>query len=136
VEVLPSDRDFARQRRAGEARVTQFERSARYRDCPDPTVDIVDPAVSRGELLVPQPQNGKLLDADEVEIGGYALRTPERPHYVVTDLTNPPGDWFPRRPDWHQVLVELDFTGLNPAIKERVQMLQQVVITDALRELH
>ena len=135
VEVLPSDRDYSRQRRAGEARVGLFEQSMRYRDCPDPSVDIVDPAVVRGEILVPQAQSGTLADEDGALIGGYTLRTPQRPHYAVTDLTNPPGEWFPRRPDWHKVLVELDLTGLNATLEERVQMLQQITVTDALREL-
>ena len=135
VEVLPGEADYERQRRAGAARVSSFEKSVRYRDCPDPALDIVDPAVTRGEILVPQALNATLTDAEGNELGGYSLRVPERPHYAVTDLTNPPGDWFPRRPDWRTVLVDLELDGLNPAVKERVQRLQQVVISQALRDL-
>ena len=31
--------------------------------------------------------------------------TPVRPDYVSFDDTDPPGDWFPRRPDWETPLV-------------------------------
>ena len=135
VEVAATDPDYTRQRRAGETRVRNFEDSPRFRDCPDPSkIDIVDPEVARGEVLVPRTQTSDVLDEDDVAIGGYSLRAPGRPHYAVTDLTNPPGDWFPRRPDWQKILVNLELDGLIPTVKDRVQMLQRVVLSDALRE--
>jgi mono/diheme cytochrome c family protein len=136
VEVLPGDSDYARQQRAAEARVTRFEDSLRYVDCPDPIkTDIVDPAVQRGEILVPRPLYREVLDGEGALLETYSLRTPERPHYAVTDLTNPPGDWFPRRPDWSAILVDLDFTGVDALLQERVQVMHGVTISDALRAI-
>jgi len=36
----------------------------------------------------------------------HDLGVPVRAHWVVTDLTEAPGDWYPRRPDWADVLVD------------------------------
>src|SRR5262249_29210104 len=112
-----------------------FERSPRYSDCPDPALDIVDPGVVRGDYIVPQPFSRQILDDMGNVTAAYALRTPEREHYAVTDLTNPPGDWFPRRPDWWTLLVDQIFDGLNPGLKQRVITLHTVPITDGLRTL-
>jgi mono/diheme cytochrome c family protein len=35
---------------------------------------------------------------------------PLAPHFVGFDDTDPPGDWFPRRPDWEKALVNADVT--------------------------
>ena len=34
------------------------------------------------------------------------LGIPIRPHWVVTDITDPPGDWFPRQSLWKPILVD------------------------------
>jgi mono/diheme cytochrome c family protein len=137
VEVTPDDSDYERQRRIGETRVAHFRDSLRYSDCPDPIkVDIVDPAVVHGDALVPKALTQVLLDDAGNVLGGYSLRVPEREHYAITDLTNPPGDWFPRRPDWSQLLVDLDIDAIdNPVLKQRIQTLHGVEISDQMRAL-
>lgn len=69
-------------------RLEAWHRSRYYTECPD-TSNIVDPAILRGEYLTPKDST---LPPDG---------TPDRPHWVVTDLTETPGAWGPRRSDWY-----------------------------------
>ncbi len=148
-EALPGDADYASQFVSAVGRIKQFQESERYNDCPDPkTVDIVDPAVVHGDKLVPAPFVRELRDSAGNLTGGYNLRVPERPHFAVTDLTNPPGDWAPRRPDWSTLLVDLNLDGITdvnliarvltlhgtPA-KPGVPAQPGVVISDTLRSV-
>ncbi|HVU01057.1 MAG TPA: hypothetical protein VHE30_04865, partial [Polyangiaceae bacterium] len=41
----------------------------------------------------------------------------DRPHWVITDVTQPPGDWSPRRADWKKVLEDEDI-GPRPTNPE------------------
>jgi mono/diheme cytochrome c family protein len=76
---------------------------SRYLD-PGLTADILDPAVTANPACVPIPV---------AETHPYPF--PNHPHWVTTDLTQPPGAWGPRQPNWPQVLVEqqmpLESTG-------------------------
>ena len=72
------------------------------------------------------------------------LGVPLRAHWVVTDLTDLPGDWYPRRSDWQNVLVQQTFPQLSGADcsidqqkqdeeKRVVQVLQNVTLTQKIR---
>jgi mono/diheme cytochrome c family protein len=106
LEVLPDDPEFRRYERLAKSRVKDFQNSLRYKDCPDPTLDVVDPAVMNGTQIVPKPTFEEVKNADGEVVGHISLPMPEREHWAVTDLTDPPGDWNPRRPDWKDVLVD------------------------------
>jgi mono/diheme cytochrome c family protein len=137
VEATPADPDYERLLREAQHRVVLFEGSPRYHDCPDPEqVDTVDPAVVRGDRLVPAGGTTTTMDADGNVLSGYELRVPLRPHYAVTDLTNPPGEWSPRRPDWSTLLVDQDVSGVvDEVLIKRIAALGDVVVTEALREV-
>jgi mono/diheme cytochrome c family protein len=132
-EITPDDPEFSRQVRVALGQVKKFQNSVRYDDCPD-ELDTVDPGVLRGDRLVPQPMSREVLDDDGNVIAGYSLLAPERPHYAITDLTEPAGDWYPRRPDWKAILVGLELDGLPSGVRERIEQLSDVVITEALRQ--
>ena len=71
---------------------------------PGLTEDIIDPSVSTHLCNpVPLPVFPKTSSA-----GGLAAEDiPAHCDWVVTDTTQPPGAWSPRRPDWATVLVDL-----------------------------
>ena len=60
------------------------------------TDDILDPAVVEDPVCHPVPVG------NPANIYPYA----EHPHWVTTDLTNPPPPWEPRQPNWPTVLVQ------------------------------
>jgi mono/diheme cytochrome c family protein len=69
---------------------------------PGETDDILDPAVANNQCNpVPLPNPPRDLQAalSREPIPGHC-------HWVVTDTTQPPGAWSPRRPDWATVLVQ------------------------------
>lgn len=118
-------------------------RSSQY--CPD-TSDIVDPDV-RGTHIIPDdsdPEPSFLPSTarpDEVDLSDplYAFISagdgiPNRPHWVVTDVTDPPGPWNPRRIDWPDVLVSKQLTGLDERQQHVVSMLQTLTVTDDFRK--
>jgi mono/diheme cytochrome c family protein len=69
-----------------------------------------------------------------------ADNVPERPHWVITDLTEAAGDWYPRRPDWADVLAkgEVKDPSLGEkdleALKEVVGTLRGIRISKAFRD--
>ncbi|MEP6652024.1 MAG: hypothetical protein ABJA82_01615 [Myxococcales bacterium] len=107
VEVLPSDPAYAQAKMDAAARMDRYHASSRYQFCPD-TSDIVDPAIIQAgggyplvpsTDVVPDPAHpGKIIQP--------AVGVPVRAHWVVTDLTDPLGDWYPRRSKWDDVLVK------------------------------
>ncbi len=107
VEVLPSDPGYAKATADAAARLAEYHAGRRYSFCPD-TSDIVDPAVIAAgggyplvpaADVVPDPANpGQILQPN--------VGVPIRAHFVVTDLTDPLGDWYPRRSTWPDVLVK------------------------------
>jgi mono/diheme cytochrome c family protein len=66
----------------------------RYTD-PGETGDILDPEVLENPLCTPVPQASLTSP--------YPF--PQHPHWVNTDLSNPPGAWTPRQTNWPDVLV-------------------------------
>jgi mono/diheme cytochrome c family protein len=74
---------------------------SRYADMlADQTADIIDPKVLQDPECNPIPAPNRPLTTQSP----YPL--PLHPHWVVTDLTGPPGQWAPRQTNWPQVLVE------------------------------
>jgi mono/diheme cytochrome c family protein len=66
----------------------------RYTD-PGLTDDILDPAVLENPICTPVPQR------DPTSVYPF----PNHPHWVSTDLTDPPPPWAPRQPNWPDVLA-------------------------------
>jgi mono/diheme cytochrome c family protein len=109
--------------------------------CAD-TSDVVDPDVRGAKLIpddtdpspswlpsLPTPSNPKPRDPlDQFTTQGDGI--PNRPHWVVTDVTDAPGPWNPRRIDWQDVLVKRQVTGLDDRQQRVVSMLQSLVVTD------
>jgi mono/diheme cytochrome c family protein len=85
------------------ARLADYHAGDRYGFCPD-TSDIVDPEVVSGQYLVPQDNGYPLKDFPSIlQKDGV----PDRAHWVVTDPTEVPGDWKPRRADWADFILNL-----------------------------
>jgi mono/diheme cytochrome c family protein len=113
VEVLPGDSDYASATASATARLNYYHNDGyRYGFCPITyTEDIIDPVIqSQADANLPitediqefySPTNPNLL----IMPAGI---TPVRPHYIAFDDTDPPGPWFPRRPDWANALVNPD----------------------------
>jgi len=105
-EVKPGDPDFENGVAQAAKRLVAFRSGIRAKNyCPD-TSDIVDLTVERsnGGLLIPYDKEVQGLPAEGV---------PDKAHWVTIDLTNPPGDWNPRRPDWKDILVNQDFSKVD-----------------------
>jgi mono/diheme cytochrome c family protein len=77
--------------------------------CPE-TKDIVDVwDIIYSDYQIPGDGRVKGLPSEGV---------PDRPHWVVTDVTDPPGEWNPRRTDWKTVLVDQDFSDSEKALAD------------------
>ena len=120
-EVFEGDERFEQAQLQTLLRVKRFQESPRFNDCPSPTLDVVDPRVVRAEIVVPGPTvEWPVYGPDKAQIGAYSLRVPERPHWADTDLTQAPGDWNPRRPDWPDVLVKRLPTAMRDSRERQV----------------
>ncbi len=111
AEVPPGDPDYDAAVAAAKQRLSVFQTGvnpavtlapggttySRYLD-PGETSDILDPDVIADPVCHPIP----------VGVTGLAATNPlpEHPHWVNTDLTQAPGPWAPRQPNWGSVLVE------------------------------
>ncbi|HXX70450.1 MAG TPA: hypothetical protein VEK07_24930 [Polyangiaceae bacterium] len=108
VEVLPGDPRYDAAVAAAEQRLEILHTGvnpavptlgpgySRYAD-PGQTADTLDPQVTADPICHPIPVGDAVL---------YDTPVPVHPQWVVTDLTQPPGPWTPRRADWANVLVE------------------------------
>jgi hypothetical protein len=124
TEVLPDAPGYASAVKAAEARVEAFRKDPRYGLCPDNS-DLVDPDVTAGRFPTPRDVN-----ADGV---------PDRPNWVVTDLTERKGLWEPRRIDWQDVLVATPPKFPPPdSIKDPggAKLAAQKVIVEQLGSVH
>jgi mono/diheme cytochrome c family protein len=152
AEVKPGDADFATAMDDAKARLDQYHGSYRYNFCPDIyTADIVDPSI-QDEAANNSPVTSDThpfydpMDAKKMVMPGI---TPIRPHFVSFDDTDPPGPWFPRRPDWEKALVNADIPtfvanaakseGLPPDdaadLQNVLEALTSVRYTDEARKL-
>jgi mono/diheme cytochrome c family protein len=137
VEVLPGDSKYATAVSDAKKRLATYHAGHRYGFCPD-TSDLVDPAVLSGQLQTPadapvydttQTPEALVMPADGV---------PNRPHWVPTDATDPPGDWLPRGGGWGAALLmhAADASGSGQTAadaQEVVSRLADVRITAELR---
>ena len=101
VEVLPSEAGFADAVTAARDRLVQYHDGFRYDYCPEGS-DIQDPEVLSGRYLTPY-DYGYMVDGNPFVT--WPDNVPDRPHWFVTDPTETPGDWTPRRPDWADILI-------------------------------
>ena len=150
-EVLPGDSDYAAAVGAAAIRLTEYHESFRYGFCPSTyTDDVVDP------VTADQVNQGLPVQSD-LGFGFYSSTNPNRmimpqlapvrPDYISFDDTDPPGNWFPRRPDWATALVNPDISSfiaqqtttdvLSPDAAEDltnvVTALENVTLTDDAR---
>ncbi len=114
---------------------------SRYGFCPD-TSDIVDPEVLRDPKRHPVPVDSPrgVIQGEPPTVVMRPDGVPDRAHWVVTDLSEVPGDWTPRRPDWESVLMHGDFppiTGTGPehdlALERQVAEKRVVAALSSLR---
>jgi hypothetical protein len=106
TEVLPSDPAYASAQTAATKRLAQYHAGHRYNFCPD-TSDIVDPDVTDGTLQSPAAVPVFDNTVSPPQLVMIADGVPVRPHWVVTDETDPPGPWYPRAAtqDWTNALI-------------------------------
>jgi mono/diheme cytochrome c family protein/cytochrome c5 len=150
LEVKPGDPDYAQAMSDAQDRLTAYHAGYRYNFCPSTyTNDIIDPVIAN-EVATGIPVTSDLGESydpsDPTKLIMPEL-TPIRPHYVAFDDTDPPGPWFPRRPDWQDALVTPDLAtfitsatmadGLQPDQVEDltnvIEALEHVDLTDAVR---
>jgi mono/diheme cytochrome c family protein len=111
AEVKPGDDGYDAAATAAKARLDAYHSSFRYNFCPDTyTDDIIDPTIQESvDRNLPVTEDiGQFTDPTDPTKLVMPVLAPIRPHYVSFDDTDPPGDWFPRRPDWDQALVNPD----------------------------
>jgi mono/diheme cytochrome c family protein len=143
LEVKPGDAGYADALAKAQDRLAAYHAGHRYNYCPD-TTDIVDPAVlNRSRPTDPlTPTDRDQYDPNDVT-RLIMLRdgVPDRPHWAVTDASDPPGDWTPRRPDWATALVQHTATNTSLTTPAELADLQQVVddlpkvaLTDSVRQ--
>jgi mono/diheme cytochrome c family protein len=95
-------------------RLTSYRSGLRYNFCPD-TRDIVDhdvlKATGGGRCEPPPlvPKDANIYDRTNHEkLVMFEDGIPDKPHWIDTDLTDPPGPWYPRRLDWKDNLARPD----------------------------
>lgn len=109
-EVAPGDAKYADAVATAQMRLDTYHNLGfRYGFCPSTyTDDVVDPIIQdeadRHAEVVADIQAIPDNPAHPTKLLMPAL-APIRPHLVPFDDTDPPGDWFPRRPDWEKALV-------------------------------
>jgi mono/diheme cytochrome c family protein len=126
VEVRPDEEGYDVALIAAEKRLADYRAGQRYGYCPD-TSDIVDPAVQRGETITPRDQLQSVAEGEEnpnptfvdpllvMSVDGV----PDRAHFAITDFTEVPGEWFPRRSDWANFLKDQEWEPL-PATADQL----------------
>lgn len=152
-----------------DAKVIPYFAATRYSLNVVDTSDIVDPAiptkVQTGDLspndtgslagwVAQLTASGQVPPADSFEacLAPVLDGVPDRPNWVVTDFTDWPGDWVPRRVDWqdallHKIvappvgLVSTTDVALQPWQQEAIdherqviEMLQTITLSDAKRK--
>jgi mono/diheme cytochrome c family protein len=140
AEVLPTEPEYGTAVIDAQARLEKYRNGLRGNNyCPD-TKDIVDLVVVNSGGPYP-----KLIPEDGEAKGLPREGVPDRPHWVVTDLTDPPGPWNPRRSDWEKVLVKQDFStdeaelaknfSGEPLRQHTIVLNQQKVVAALLKDL-
>lgn len=126
LEVKPGDENYDLGVDQAQQRMEQYRNGERFKSyCPD-TSDIVDIDVLRGKRLTPDDGTYKVGGVQVVPSEGV----PDHPHWTVTDLTEVPGDWTPRRSDWEDVLVRQKLVFKSTAPKGSAIYLQELAAFD------
>jgi hypothetical protein len=137
VEVKPDDPNYQAYVLDANTRVVSYQNGHRYAFCPDST-DILDPWIVNEEannqtVTIDAPD---LYDAENINVVWPSIGVPVKPHWVVTDTTDVPPPWNPRRPDWTDALLggkPGDTSLLDPgdatALKNVVDQLQTAKLT-------
>jgi mono/diheme cytochrome c family protein len=133
VEAFPGDSDYAASVGGAAARLDQYHNSFRYDFCPPQyTADIIDPFIqSQADAnQTIQPDVNLVYSQTDPSQVIMPVLTPLSPHYVSFDDTDPPGGWYPRRPDWDTALVNANVTSF---INE--ELMNNIVTTDGAIDL-
>lgn len=137
-EVLPGDPAYTKAVNDAKTRIASYHAGHRYEYCPD-TTDILDPLVGTGMPPAQTPAIKPLYSSAPSTLIMPGI-TPQRGHWVVTDATDPPGDWLPRGGDWKDGVVNhkvpSDFGLVGTALtnlRSVVETLPQVRITPEMR---
>lgn len=122
LEVLPDDERFKRAVQTADGKLKAYLQSVAGQHCPI-NDDVVDPRVltsSRdpfnGSVLYPSPSDLGDMFGPGINHAGfdpaYAEGTgplkdgvPDHPHWVSADYSSPPGEWAPKRADWHRMIT-------------------------------
>ena len=109
IEVKPGEPGYDHHREEAKSRLKVYQEGSRYKYCPDST-DILDIRV-KGDVITPpdiqiaqsvtDPATGKTTQTILAPEEGV----PDRPHWVVSDLTEADVDWLPRRSEWAPILI-------------------------------
>jgi mono/diheme cytochrome c family protein len=140
-EVLPTDPDYPTEQGNADARIAQYRAGKRRDFCPD-TSDIVDHYVLKGKTpihLVPIDEPfGIYADAKRTMTVMPPDSVPDKPHFVVTDLTDAVSEdasgisWSPRRPDWDTQLIKPTPNPRNDV--DVPSMLKDITLTPQLKD--
>jgi mono/diheme cytochrome c family protein len=107
-EVTPDDPKWGQGLFEAQERLAEYHAGHRYTFCPQ-VPDIVDPliedAVNNG-LPVVLDTDSTFDPSDPTKLIMPDTGVPIRPHWVIEDDTDAPGDWVPRRPDWAGALID------------------------------
>jgi len=139
-EVRPGEADYEQAVRTAQSRLVQYHHGAiagtgqvpatspvpKYQGCLD-TSDIVDPKVTGADPYTRTPADGPMIDEKGEILIQRGDGVPDHAHWVVTDISEVPGPWNPRRPDWNTILVNHDFGKRPPA--SRTDLVSQWELT-------
>jgi mono/diheme cytochrome c family protein len=117
-EVTMADDGYDAASEAAQQRLDAYHKSYRYNFCPNTyTDDIIDPLIQAdADANLPiRIDVGQFTDPTDPSKLMMPILAPIRPHYVTFDDTDPPGDWFPRRADWADALVNPDISSFVAA---------------------
>jgi mono/diheme cytochrome c family protein len=127
-EVKAGDASYLNGLAQAQKRLSTFRtglRAAQY--CPD-TSDIVD----LWHVVYGPPPEPPLIPEDGTVKGLPRDGVPDRPHWVIADLTDTPGEWNPRRTDWKKKLIDQDFADEQKYLDENFS---DVALLQKQREL-
>ena len=129
-EVTPDDPKWGEGLLGAQQRLTEYHNGRRYAYCVD-TTDTIDPFVqSEVDNGLPVALDTQIImdPNDPTKVLLPDTGVPVRPHWVVTDTTEPPGDWTPRRSDWADAVVNHQSQSINaPAGSEDQEIYDDVI---------
>ena len=134
VEVRPGDSGYTAAQTAAQKRLAQYHAGHRYGFCPD-TTDTIDRGVNPTVSTKSTPADKTIVD-QTVSPSRLIMppdSVPDRPHWVVTDTTDPPGDWYPRGFDWKKPLVHQELAHLGDS-QVVIDDLKNIKLDDSTRQ--